>query len=723
MSNRYSIDNPVLDDELEEDIVLGSFHPTDRDRALLRADEAVLNDIQQKSSSSKNSSFFSGKSIMKKYKKLVNESKSHKKRVGFAPLASYDDSSDSQAGEYSKLDRNSALPLHHSSKRANEPAEYGDSDSDDDIHIEINDGLARGELRRRARRFQGFVIVCVVIIFIWLAYEEILPSLHDSDSGPKYQHYYPPSPPKIVSNGTHEFKPTTLLVSLDGFHPHYVNEQLTPNLHKLMVQGGGAPYMIPSFPSSTFPNHWSMITGLYPANHGIVGNTFWDAKTQKQFFNTKPEHSLSKEWWGGQPIWETAAQQGVASAVHMWPGSEVEWAEGSLLEVDKFNSSEVWQNKVNRVLGWLDREKEQRPELILSYVPTVDSVGHKTGIAGDELVNALKEVDSLVGRLMDGLSSRNLTNIVNLVVVSDHGMAPTSNNRLIYLDDLVETSNIDHVDGWPLIALHPKPSLNLKALYHNLVEAQLQFGEGKWDVYLREDLPAEWKFGSNGYDKWQNRLAPLWLVPRVGYAFTTKAQMHKLNGEYKPRGIHGYNNTEVLMRALFVAQGPYFAKPQHIAPFENVGVYKVVCGSLGIRPHKGDGPSFSEIFRILPTNWTDPVGYPDVSFDTEVLKINSTYDVLFRKGEESKSKDGSKNEESNKSNKEHTETQNKPAVEKTVNSTVSENQKEDEADTESKSVWKQWTDYFADKANSVHGWISSKIDEIKGKGGSKKEEN
>lgn len=192
----------------------------------------------------------------------------------------------------------------------------------------------------------------------------------------------------------------------------------------------------------------------------------------KTVFNTKPAQSLDREWWGGQPIWITAGQQDVPTAVHMWPGSEVAWDEGSMLEVDKYNATETLENRTKRVLSWIDREKNDRPELILAYVPTIDEIGHQFGIAGQELMDALKDVDSVVGGLMDGISQRNLTDIVNLVVVSDHGMSPTSNDRLIYLDNLLEMDNIDRIDGWPLIAIRPKSSIHLDSLYQNLVEAQ-----------------------------------------------------------------------------------------------------------------------------------------------------------------------------------------------------------------------------------------------------------
>lgn len=770
MSKRYSIDDPVLDDDLEEDIVLGSFHPTDRDRDLLRADEAVLNDIQSKSSSHgfKSSRFFSGKTLINKYKKLASESSSSKKKVGFAPVPpSYDEitsTGGSNSKGYSKLSNTPSSSLRHSdSPYSPDYRNLNDSDSDDyesDIEIDINEGLSRSELRKRTRRLHGILLVLILFIGVWFAYNNVFPFVARPDKS-----HLPPSV-KVMSNGTHEFRPTTIVVSLDGFHPHYVNQELTPNLHILMTEGGGAPYMTPSFPSSTFPNHWTMVTGLYPSNHGIIGNTFWDTKLNKQFFNTKPGQSLDPVWWGGQPIWLTAANQGVHAAVHMWPGSEVQWDKGSLIETDKYNGSESLESKNDRVFSWIDRETEDRPELILAYVPTVDTVGHTVGISGTKLVDALKEVDSLVGNLMEGLDNRNLTNIVNLVVVSDHGMAPTSNDRLIYLDDLVEMSNIEHLDGWPLIGLRPISSLNIKALYHNLWDAHNQFGEGKWDVYLREELPEEWHFGGKNYNKYKERLAPIWLIPHVGWAITTKEQMEKLNGQYQPHGIHGYNNTEMLMRSLFVARGPYFMNG-FLEPFENVGLYNVLCGSIGIKPAQNDGPSTDKIFQTLPKNWTDPCSYPDVDFEAEILQINSTYDALFGKdtqnfeveeiveapspepesipasffsddtpstltyiepssigpveSEEYKQSDYISADPVDPADPEPTpegnEVQESPSASETPSPSPS-----DQNGTSPTSAWSEWFGYIVDSAHKVGDWIGEKISNTKG-GKSKENSN
>lgn len=726
-NNRYSIDNPILENEdIEEDIVLGSFHPTPQDRDLLRADEAVLDHIQKQGHGSRTSKFFNGKGLLKKYKKLASESSSSRKKVGFAS-----GTSDPGNKGYSKLDNSSAYTENNSMNE-----NHTDSDSDEyqsDIEIEIQEGLSRSELRKRTRKLHGILLLFICFIGVWFFYNKV------------FTHYHIPgnsaipnrSPKKsiILSNGTHEFHPTTLAISLDGFHPHYVSPELTPNLHMLMTQNSGSPYMIPSFPSSTFPNHWTMVTGLYPSNHGIIGNTFWDEKLNKQFFNTKPGQSLDRVWWGGQPIWQTASKQGLKTAVHMWPGSEVDWNDDGSFEYDKFNGSEILEKKSKRVFEWLDRSFDQRPELILSYVPNVDSVGHTNGINGKELKETLKYVDRLIGDIINGLDARNLTDIVNLVVVSDHGMAPTSNDRLIYLDDLVETNNIEHVDGWPLIGLRPFPSLNLQALYKNLKDAQTQFGKGKWDVYLREDIPEEFHFAGKKFNKYRHRIAPLWLIPKVGYAFTTKEQMKKLNGDYRPHGIHGYNNTEVLMRALFLARGPYFAN-DFFLPIPNTGLYNILCDTLGIKPSKNDGPPLSQLLQLLPSNWTDSRSYPDVNFSTELLDVNSTYDYLFGQDDLSSSSvsadlneikephdDANMSGSGKLSSIElHKNSSSASTAFEAGTSTLSVSsipsntstvvQPSKTGTSQSSSLWADWYDYIAGKAQKVGSWVGEKIKQI-----------
>lgn len=519
------------------------------------------------------------------------------------------------------------------------------ADEDEDEEDQVDSDLRDYKIKRLTKSINHFFLFVTVFMAV------LLPVLF---------FYFRRSPnasiqskKMVINNSTHDFHPTTIIISLDGFHPHYINPKLTPTLHQMMINDYGAPYMIPSFPSSTFPNHWTLVTGLYPSEHGIVGNTFYDPQLKKQFVNTDPKvGGLDPDFWrGGEPIWTTAFKQGVNSAIHMWPGSEVPGIGidgGGPLAVDRYNGSELLSAKVDKVMAWIDREDiNQRPELILTYVPTIDQFGHKFGIYGKNLTDAITYVDDFVDLMIMELSKRNLADIVNLVIVSDHGMAPTSNDRLLFLDDLIEMNKIEHIDGWPLFGLRPYPQLSVDDVYEEIKSnlEKLEEERKHFKVYKIEDIPSEWNFGGQLHEhKYNYRLAPIWIIPDVGYSITTHKQFKENNNEYKPKGVHGYNNTEVLMRAVFLAKGPYFSSKvkgnnKRVLPFANTEVYNLLCDSLNIVPAANNGSvaknaySVSNVFtegQALPEDWTDNLGYPDVKFPIEHVVQDATYDLLWR---------------------------------------------------------------------------------------------
>ena len=364
-----------------------------------------------------------------------------------------------------------------------------------------------------------------------------------------------------LSNGTSTFAPTTILISLDGFRADFLERGITPTLNQFVAEGVSPRYMLPSFPSLTFPNHYTLVTGLYPESHGIVGNTFWAPDLNEEFHTNSG--SLEKKWWtGAEPIWSSAEKQHVRTAIHMWPGSEA-GMELPATFVDKFNMSEVLPLKTERILELLDLPDDeedsassQRPQLIAAYVPVVDSDGHTYGPNSTEIWRTISDVDVMLHNLFRGLDERNLTGLVNVVVVSDHGMATTSTDRCVQLDDLIDLDLVEHIDGWPLYGLRPKDPIDIRGLYDRLlVEAK---NSGKFDVYLRdENMPAKYHFSDNA------RIAPLWVVPKTGYAIVHKEDFDieaaKANGEtYHPKGLHGYDHEHPLMRAIFVARGPAF---------------------------------------------------------------------------------------------------------------------------------------------------------------------
>ena len=393
-------------------------------------------------------------------------------------------------------------------------------------------------------------IVTLFLILLFGAYRLLAPS---------------PAVTTMVSNGTSLFAPTTVLISLDGFRADFLLRGLTPTLNEFIRDGISPKYMLPSFPSVTFPNHYTMATGLYPEAHGVVGNTFWDPSLKKEFYYTDPERSLHSFWWGGEPLWLTAEKQKVRAAIHMWPGSEAHIGHIEPAYVDKFNDSEKLDKKVDRILGLLDvpgpmdhgaRSDQPRPQLIAAYVPNVDSDGHKYGPNSTEIRQTIRNVDTMLGSLLDGLKERNLTGIVNVVVVSDHGMATTDVERMIQLEDLIDLDDMDHIDGWPLYGFRPKKPDDLDRIHKQLVEKAKT--NPNIEVYLRDvDMPERYHFSKN------ERIAPLWIVPKTGWAIAPKSEFDivesKKKGEvYHPRGLHGYDHEHPLMRAIFVARGPAF---------------------------------------------------------------------------------------------------------------------------------------------------------------------
>jgi predicted AlkP superfamily pyrophosphatase or phosphodiesterase len=361
-----------------------------------------------------------------------------------------------------------------------------------------------------------------------------------------------------------------ILVSIDGFRADYLDRHETPTLAALAVDGVRAEALKPAFPTLTFPNHYTIVTGLYPDHHGIINNRMVDPASGKRFVYKDATTTADPAWWGGEPIWVGAEKQGVRTATMFWPGSDVAIGGVRPSRWLPFNGKLTPDQRVDQVLAWLD--EPGRAGFVTLYFDQVDHAGHDTGPDSPEVDTALRAVDAALARLVDGLKARGLYAQTNLVIVSDHGQAATTPDKRTYLDDLVPANDADFVNLGILAGIAPREGKTAQ------VERELLVPHPHMQCWRKSELPARLHYGSNP------RIPPLLCLAEDGGTITTR--------DYKGRysaGEHGYDNDDPAMRALFVAHGPAFRRGLVVPAFDNVDIYPLLAHLLRIQPAANDG--------------------------------------------------------------------------------------------------------------------------------------
>lgn len=374
-----------------------------------------------------------------------------------------------------------------------------------------------------------------------------------------------------------------ILISLDGFRADYLDRGRTPVLSGLASSGVRADAMRPAFPSVTEPNHYTLVTGLYPDHHGIVSNVMEDPRLAPDgTFNHTDHRSIADErWWdAATPLWVAAERRGIRSAAMFWPGSDVaiHGVRPSLWK--PFDASVPPERRVDGVLAWLDLPESRRPDFILLYFEQTDEAGHAAGPESKAVDTALRQVDGALARLLDGLRQRHLSERVNLVIVSDHGMAATALDRTIFLDDLVDPADVHVLSLGAVTELRPLAGREEK------VAARLR-GQHSAHVacWSRADIPAGLHYGGNP------RVSPFVCLAETGWLVTTRQAVSAARGTGKsfPAGAHGYDPDDPAMAALFVAHGPAFLSGVRQPAFDNVDLYDLLCRLLAVPPEPNDG--------------------------------------------------------------------------------------------------------------------------------------
>jgi predicted AlkP superfamily pyrophosphatase or phosphodiesterase len=366
------------------------------------------------------------------------------------------------------------------------------------------------------------------------------------------------------------------LISIDGFRWDYLERAELPNFQRLIKNGVRARAMIPAFPTKTFPNHYTIVTGLYSEHHGIVANTMYDPEFDAKFSMSNRDAVKDGRWWGGEPLWVTAAKQGQISATLFWPGSEAEIlgvrpAYWKVYDDDFPNAA-----RVDTVLAWLDLPAARRPTFLTLYFSNVDHAGHDRGPDSPEVKTAIQDVDALIGRLLAGLENRKIFDRVNMIIVSDHGMTAVTSERVIYLDDYLDLDKANIVDWNPIAAVRPR-EMNEDEIYQKLAKAHPHL-----QVYRKGEIPARLHYQNH------RRIAPIIGIADDGWKISSRGRRNTREGFYTT-GEHGYDNQLVTMRAIFIAHGPAFKSGLVVEPFQNIHIYNLICAILGLRPAPNDG--------------------------------------------------------------------------------------------------------------------------------------
>lgn len=366
---------------------------------------------------------------------------------------------------------------------------------------------------------------------------------------------------------------TVVLISLDGFRADYLDRPAAAGLRALAGQGVRALGMEPVFPTKTFPNHYTIVTGLYPEHHGIVANTMEDP-TLGRFVTSDTLAVRNGAWWGGEPIWTTAERQGVRSAALFWPGSEAPNHGIRPSFYAPYDDDFPHEGRIRQVLDWLRLPSGQAPRLVTMYFSVVDGAGHNDGPDSPQVDSAIARVDSAVTALAAGIEALGIAGRVNVVVVSDHGMTSVDAARQIFLDDYVPVDAIRVVDWTPVGAVVPRAGAEAE-VYRRLVGAHPHL-----QVYRREGVPERFHYRAHP------RITPLVLVADDGWTITTHARAESA----PPRGgNHGFDNRLSAMQALFVAWGPAFRSGIELPRVRNLDVYDLLAAVLGISPAPNDG--------------------------------------------------------------------------------------------------------------------------------------
>jgi len=392
------------------------------------------------------------------------------------------------------------------------------------------------------------------------------------------------TPPRTDANAHSQKAPPAplLLISIDAYRADYIDRGLSPTLAMLARDGVHAASMQPSFPSLTFPNHYTLVTGLRPDHHGIVNNTMVDPALGKFSLSNRQAVSDGRWWDEGTPIWETADAHGLRTATMFWPGSEADIHGHHPDKWKPFDGAVTADARVDQILAWLNVPADQRPTFLTLYFDAVDHAGHAYGPDSPQVNDALRATDAALARLVQGLKQDGLFDTMNIIIVADHGMASVPLANSVMIDKLIPIDTVQTVSMGILAGFNPTSNTPDARRDFGVVERRLEHPQQHMRCWDKTRVPKRLDYGSNP------RVPQLLCLADVGWRITTTDYAASHAGHISV-GEHGYDNADPLMQAVFVAHGPGFRHGANVPAFPNVDVYPLMTHLLRIPAAPNDG--------------------------------------------------------------------------------------------------------------------------------------
>ena len=381
-------------------------------------------------------------------------------------------------------------------------------------------------------------------------------------------------------------QPYVILISFDAFRWDYVDRDESPNIDTLIQKGVKAISFQPVFPSKTFPNHLSIITGMYPEHHGIIFNDFRNPFDNRYFKISDTVEVRESEWYRGEAFWETAKRQGIITASYFWPGSDIDLGYRQPDYYYKYKHSRPYKDRIKGVIDWLELPYNKRPHFITMYFELTDDVGHRKGPDSPEINWAIASLDSTLGNLLSDLNNIGMRDSINIILVSDHGMTKVSTDKVINVEEMLNGYTCEYSNSGPVMMVSPVKE-DLEKVYSILSK-----NENHYKVYKKNNVPSYYHFSQNPM------ILDILLVADLGWSLITSSSLKWMKSE-SFNGNHGYDNHQMDMQGIFIAEGPVFKNHYKTGTINCLDVYPLLCKIFNVVPNSNIDGQLDRIEFIL----------------------------------------------------------------------------------------------------------------------------